>query len=144
MEMINGVLPEMIRMRDQLNVVIMELDFYKNLHTESGTTKVAKLIMKVCTAHFDVSKSQMESKSRDTDTRMARQIFMALTRKLTKLSLAKVGAMVGKDHATVVHAIKVVENPSDPTHEHYVTIHNQVQRALIHVEVESKKGGQLL
>jgi len=142
-EMINGILPEFIRMRDQLNGVIMEMEFYRNLRTESGTTKVAKLIMKVCISHFDVSKSQIESKSRETDVRMARQIFMALTRKLTKLSLARVGAMVGKDHATVVHACNVVENPTDPIHEHYLMIKNQVQRALIHVSIESKEQGLL-
>ena len=144
MEMINGLLPEFIRMRDQLNSAIMEMEFYRNLHTESGTTKVAKLIMKICTEHFQVSKSQIESKSREIDPRMVRQVFMALTRKLTKLPLAKVGAMVGKDHTTVLHACKVVENPTDPIHEHYVTIQNQVQRALIHVEIENKKGGLLL
>ena len=136
MEMINGLLPEIIRMRDQLNGVIMEMDYYRTLHSEAGHTKIAKIVMAACTAHFGVTQSGIESKSRDTDIRMARQIFMVLTYKLTSLSLAKVGAMVGKDHATVSHAQKVVDNSSDPAHDHYKDIEKQVQRALTNVEGE--------
>ena len=138
-EMIDGLLPELIRVRNNLNSVIMEMDFYKTIHSESGETKIAKIIMLAATEHFGVSKSAIESKSRETNTRMARQIFLALTKELTNKSLAAVGAIVGKDHATVIHAKKVVNNQNDPIHTHFLTIKRQVQRALLNVEVESKR-----
>jgi len=39
----------------------------------------------------------------------ARQVAMYLTREMTKISLVEVGnAFGGRDHGTVIHAIKVV------------------------------------
>ena len=142
LETIDGLLPEMIRMRNNLNSIIMEMDFYKTMHTESGETKIAKIVMLSATSHFGVSKSAVESKSRDTDTRMARQIFLSLTKELTSKSFARVGAMIGKDHATVMHAKKVTNNSNDPIHSHFLEVKIQVQQALLNVDVEKLKARQ--
>jgi len=136
---IDGLLPEMIQMRDNLNNVIMEMTYYRSARQEKTHIKIAKLIMVATTDYFNVSKSQIESKSRDTDVRMARQVFMVLTKKLTTLSFAKVGAIIGKDHSTVMHSEKVVNNSTDPIHEHFLIIQHRVERALLTVEVERKK-----
>lgn len=138
LEMIEDVLPELVRTRNRLNSVISELDYYRASRKENTSTTIAKIIMKACVNHFGIYKSDIEGKSRDTEIRMARQIFMALTKESTKLSLAKVGAIIGKDHSTVLHAQKVVSNTKDPIYEHYVKIKNQVNQALINVLEESK------
>ena len=115
----------------------------RSVEEEKTHIKIAKLVMVATTDYFNVTKSAIESKSRDTDVRMARQIFMVLTKKFTTLSFAKVGAIIGKDHSTVMHSEKVVNNQNDPIHEHFLIIQNRVERALLTVEVESKKAGQL-
>jgi chromosomal replication initiation ATPase DnaA len=143
LETIDGLLPELIHMRDNLNSVIMEMSYYRTARQEKTHVKIAKIIMAAVTDYFGIFKSQIESKSRDMDIRMARQIYMALTKELTTLSFAKVGATIGKDHATVMHAQKVVNNSTDPIHEHYIIIKHRVSQAMINVEAENKKEGLL-
>jgi hypothetical protein len=55
-----------------------------------------------------------ESKTRDHDIVKARQQSMYFAKELTKVSLAKIGLINGgKDHATVLHAVKTVNNMLD-------------------------------
>ena len=141
LEMIDDVLPELVRTRNRLNSVIMEMDYYKSIRKENTYTSIAKIIMKACCNHFNVYKSDIEGLSRDTDVRMARQIFMVLTKESTKLSFAKVAAIIGKDHSTAMHAKKVVHNSTDPINEHYLIIKKQVNQAVINAVTQNKVQG---
>ena len=54
---------------------------------------------------FNVSISQLQSKSRTRSLALPRQIVMYLSRKLTNMSLTEIGGFVGgRDHSTVIHA----------------------------------------
>lgn len=65
---------------------------------------------KVC-EHFNVTPSDIHSKTRKREIVNARQVSMYLTKKLTNHSYSRVGELIGKrDHATVVHACKVVKD----------------------------------
>jgi chromosomal replication initiator protein len=53
----------------------------------------------------------MTSKRRPANIAMPRQIAMYLARQLTKHSLQEIGdAFGGRDHGTVIHACKTVDN----------------------------------
>jgi chromosomal replication initiator protein len=53
----------------------------------------------------------MKSKTRKREVVQARQIAMYFSKSLTKASLASIGAHCGgKDHATVLHACRTVNN----------------------------------
>ena len=55
----------------------------------------------------------MKSKTRKREVVQARQIAMYFSKKMTKSSLANIGMHCGgKDHATVLHACKTVDNLS--------------------------------
>jgi hypothetical protein len=43
----------------------------------------------------------------------SRQLFLAMMVKYTSKSLRSIGSIVGKDHATVIHAVKAVNNDYD-------------------------------
>jgi chromosomal replication initiator protein len=61
----------------------------------------------------------MKSKTRKREIVQARQISMYFSKKLTKSSLASIGMQCGgKDHATVLHAFKTVNNLQD-TDKHF-------------------------
>lgn len=61
--------------------------------------------------HFQLRPSDMESKRRPANIAFPRQIAMYLCRTLTNFSLKDIGnAFGGRDHGTVIHACKVVEN----------------------------------
>jgi chromosomal replication initiator protein len=56
----------------------------------------------------------LQAKTRKREIVQARQLTMYFSKNLTKYSLASIGAQVGnKDHATVLHACKTVNNLKD-------------------------------
>jgi len=70
-----------------------------------------KEISKYITSKINVSERLIRGKSRRQEVALARQIIMYLSRELTNLPLSKIGAQLGKrDHSTVVHACKLIEN----------------------------------
>ncbi|MBS0631144.1 MAG: chromosomal replication initiator protein DnaA [Verrucomicrobia bacterium] len=70
-----------------------------------------EIIQKRVADHFQIRHSDMTSKRRPNNIAIPRQIAMYLTRTLTKHSLQEIGdAFGGRDHGTVIHACKAVDN----------------------------------
>ncbi len=68
-------------------------------------------IQKCVAAYFGLTVDEIISKTRKREIVQARQIAMYFCRNFTKASLASIGAQIGrKDHATVLHACKTVED----------------------------------
>jgi chromosomal replication initiator protein len=68
-------------------------------------------IQKVVCNYFDVPVDSLQSKTRKREIVQARQVAMFFSKNLTKSSLATIGLQIGgKDHATVLHACKTVNN----------------------------------
>ena len=69
------------------------------------------IIQKKVTEYFDIRVADMKSKKRPRSIAFPRQIAMYLSRKLTNHSLPEIGeAFGGRDHTTVIHACKCIEN----------------------------------
>ncbi|NAS30909.1 chromosomal replication initiator protein DnaA [Flavobacteriaceae bacterium R38] len=68
-------------------------------------------IQKVVSDYFQMDVSTLQSKTRKRHIVQARQLAMFFAKKFTKASLASIGSQIGKrDHATVLHACKTVDN----------------------------------
>ncbi len=68
-------------------------------------------IQKKVTEHFNLRIHDMISKRRPSNIAFPRQIAMYLSRMMTGCSLQEIGeAFGGRDHGTVIHACKTVEN----------------------------------
>jgi chromosomal replication initiator protein len=68
-------------------------------------------IQKVVSDYFEMDVSTLQSKTRKRHIVQARQLAMFFAKKFTKASLASIGSQIGKrDHATVLHACKTVDN----------------------------------
>ena len=68
-------------------------------------------IQKVVCTYFSVPVEMLQSSTRKREIVQARQIAMYFSKNLTKSSLATIGSQIGdKDHATVLHAIKTINN----------------------------------
>ena len=68
-------------------------------------------IQKVVCNYFNLGIDQIQSETRKREIVQARQVAMYFSKSLTKSSLATIGARIGKkDHATVLHACKTVNN----------------------------------
>lgn len=77
---------------------------------ENAAVEIDK-IQKKTAESFNIDPSEIVGKRRPANIAMARQIAMYLSRKLTTHSLQEIGRQFGgRDHGTVMHAIKVIGN----------------------------------
>lgn len=89
--------------------------FVKNTAREVSIEYIQKI---VCD-YFDLPIELLKSKTRKREIVQARQIAMYFSKKMTKSSLANIGLHCGgKDHATVLHACRTVNNLSE-TDKHF-------------------------
>ncbi|MFB6342225.1 chromosomal replication initiator protein DnaA [Saccharicrinis sp. FJH2] len=85
----------------------------KLIKTSNRTISIEKIQRVVCD-YFELSLDVLHSKSRKREIVQARQIAMYLAKNYTKNSLQNIGQQIGKrDHATVLHACKTVNNLMD-------------------------------
>lgn len=80
-------------------------------------------IQKVVCDYFNLPIDLLKSKTRKREVVQARQIAMYFAKQFTKSSLATIGAHCGgKDHATVLHACRTVNNlmDTDKKFRHYI------------------------
>ena len=84
--------------------------FVKNVKREVSI----EYIQKVVSDYFQVDLDVLQSKTRKRHIVQARQLAMFFAKKFTKASLANIGSQIGdRDHATVLHACRTVNNLMD-------------------------------
>ncbi len=99
---LTGKLLDLPTAESLLKDVLME-EAKNRLNIESIQKRVAD--------HYQIRYLDMTSKRRPSTIVFPRQIAMYLSRKLTRHSLQEIGeAFGGRDHGTVIHAIRIVEN----------------------------------
>lgn len=81
----------------------------KIVRCETKAITIDSIIDVVC-KHFEIDASVIHTKSRKREVVQVRQIAMYLAKKHTDSSSSKIGQLIGgKDHATVLHAFKIVK-----------------------------------
>ncbi len=84
--------------------------FVKNTKREVSIDQIQKVV----SSYFDLDVATLQSKTRKRHIVQARQLAMFFAKRMTKASLASIGSQIGKrDHATVLHACKTVDNLSE-------------------------------
>ena len=83
--------------------------FVKNTKREVSIDYIQKIV----SDYFQMDIETLQSKTRKRHIVQASQLAMFFAKKFTKASLASIGSQIGKrDHATVLHACKTVDNLS--------------------------------
>ena len=81
--------------------------FVKNTKREVSIDYIQKVVSK----YFEMDVTTLQSKTRKRHIVQARQLAMYFAKRMTKASLASIGSQIGsRDHATVLHACKTVDN----------------------------------
>jgi chromosomal replication initiator protein len=75
----------------------------------SGERVTVKLIMQLTAEAYGVSVNQLSARSRKKEVVLPRSVAMYLSKKWTKQSLNSIGFEFGRDHSTVVSAVKKIE-----------------------------------
>ena len=70
-----------------------------------------ELIIDVVSEHFNISPAEIKGKKRNAEIVLPRQIVMYLCRTMTDTALKTIGVILGgKDHASISHGVKKIEN----------------------------------
>ncbi len=82
----------------------------KDMVQETAKTVDINTIQKEVAEFFNIGVGDLKSKKRSKNVILPRQVCMYIVRKLTNLSLPEIGlAFGGKDHTTVLHSCKKME-----------------------------------
>ena len=108
----------------------------KDLISDDDREITASTIIGITADYFGISIEELTGTSRSRVYVTARQIAMYLCRQLTDLSLPKIGeSFGGKDHTTVMYAVKKVEDQIAQRRQMY----NQVNE--IHARIKQQSRG---
>ena len=111
---IEGTVKKIMAYRD-LNNMPLDLpnvsraidDMFKN---EGNALPTPNLIISQVCKFYSIDETVLRGTLKNKGTAEARQVAIYLIRKLTNLSTPDIGKEFGKDHSTVLHSIKKVEN----------------------------------
>lgn len=88
----------------------MAKDVLKNIITENNKEITIDRIQKTVAEHYQIKTSEIKSQKRLKNIVLPRQIAMYISRNMTNLSYPEIGDKFGgKDHSTIIHAIKKIE-----------------------------------
>lgn len=88
----------------------MARDVLKDILIERNRELSVEEILKKVSSHFNIKISDMKSAKRLKAVVLPRQIAMYLSRQLTSSSYPEIGERFGgKDHSTIIHAIRKIE-----------------------------------
>jgi chromosomal replication initiator protein len=96
--------------KKEVNVTLAEEALKDLISPDDKKQLTPDLIIEVIAEHFNISPSDIYSINKSRNIAYPRQIAMYLCRKLTELSLADIGKLMGnRDHSTILHGIDKVE-----------------------------------
>ncbi len=101
-------------MRRSMDVATVSQLLQDFLHEEAQNQVTMEKIQAVVTKYYDLRQGDLLSRRRPQNIAGPRQVAMYLCRMLTSHSLQEIGdSFGGRDHGTVIHACKTVENMMD-------------------------------
>ena len=103
----------------------MARDVLKDILVERNRELTVEEILKKVSSHFNIKISDMKSAKRLKAVVLPRQIAMYLSRQLTSSSYPEIGERFGgKDHSTIIHAIRKIEKLMEDDFQLRSTIEN--------------------
>jgi chromosomal replication initiator protein len=110
----------------------MAREVLKDILVEKNRELSIEEIQKVVASHYNIKVSEIKSSRRLKVLVLPRQIAMYLSRQLTSSSYPEIGDRFGgKDHSTIIHAIKKIEKAMETDYQLTATINN-IRNALVH------------
>lgn len=110
---IEGTVKKLMAMKTLLNMELTQetvsAAIKDMLRDNPGMKPTANLIIEEVAAFYGISEDAIRSASRRNDALAPRQAAMYIMREMTGMSLPEIGREFGKDHSTVIHSIKKVE-----------------------------------
>lgn len=106
---INSLLAYSVVYNSEIDTKLAERVVKRAIKINDKPLTVDDIMDTVCT-HFNVTTTEVNSKSRKRELVNARQVSMYFAQKYTKMPASRIGTLVGgRDHSTVIHSCNQVE-----------------------------------
>ncbi|MGI6242577.1 MAG: chromosomal replication initiator protein DnaA [Prevotella sp.] len=106
---INSLMAYSIVYNCDIDMRLAERVIKRAVKVDDEPLTIDDILDKVC-VHFNVTPTQVNSRSRKQNYVRARQVSMYLAQKYTKMPASRIGKLVGnRDHSTVLHSCSQVE-----------------------------------
>ena len=110
---VNSLLAQSILFKREIDMDLAQRIVRKAVRCENKPVTIDEIVTKVCT-HYNLDERSIHTKTRKREIVQVRQIAMYLAKKHTDHSSSKIGQLIGnRDHATVLHACKMVKDLVD-------------------------------
>lgn len=110
---VNSLLAQSILFKREIGMDLAQRIVRKAVRCENKPITIDNIISRVC-AHYNLEEAVIHTKTRKREIVQVRQIAMYLAKKHTDHSSSKIGQLIGnRDHATVLHACKMVKDLID-------------------------------
>lgn len=128
---VNSLLAQSILFKREIDLELTQRIVKKAVRNVNKPITIEDVVTKVC-AYYNLDERIIQSKTRKKEVVLTRQIAMYLAKKLTDLSTAKIGKMIGnRDHATVLHSYKTIKD--------CVEVDKEFRETIDKIEKEIKK-----
>ncbi len=106
---INSLLAYSVVYNSNIDLRLAERVIKRAVKIDDRPLTIDDILDRVCT-HFNVTQTNVFTKSRKHEFVIARQVSMYLAQKYTKMPASRIGKLVGgRDHSTVVHSCNLIE-----------------------------------
>ncbi|HHW67693.1 MAG: chromosomal replication initiator protein [Epulopiscium sp.] len=107
----------------EINIELASEALKDLMSSDKPKTITTELIQEVVASYFNLKPEELRSKKRTRNVAFPRQIAMYLCRRLTDLSLPKIGEKFGgRDHTTIIHGFEKVAQDIEKDRELQQTI----------------------
>lgn len=110
---LEGIFNRVVAYRSLLNKEItldMVMEILSEYSKMSKNEITPENIIETCAKFYGIKKEDIYSDKRTKTIALARQVSMYIIKELTNYSYPKIGSVIGKDHSTIIYAIKTVTN----------------------------------
>ena len=127
------LIPDLLEMRRKIDNVIVDIKLFRSTRVESRDKSKVNIITKIIPEYFGIKMSDITGRSRESEFVKARHIYCAMVKGMTGLPFTKVGELVNRDHTTVIHSCKVMQDARDTKDvlwDHYGLIQEKVEETV--------------
>ena len=124
---------ELLNIRVKASELITQIQLVRTSLIPKTDVAMIEIILLQIRSYFNVNLKMLIEENREGDVMMARHIFNVLVKEHTSLSLAKVGTIVSRDHATVLNSKRVINNARDTNDiliKHYNAIDKDIKNII--------------
>ena len=97
--------------KQEINMSLVTEAIQDYINTDNLHTVTYSYVVDIVADHYGITSQEIYSKNRSKKVAYPRQIAMYLCRRFLSMSFDDIGKSIGdKDHSTVIHACKLIEN----------------------------------